>query len=86
MAVTLRRVGICGCPQTAQLSHVRRLPPIRGGRERQQDVGAQSVPEACTRQVILAVVYGSRSAWRTVAGIRHRVMGLMGDSTKPRER
>ena len=36
--------------------------------------------------VVLAVVYGSRSAWRTVARIRHRVMGLMGDSTKPRER
>ncbi len=36
--------------------------------------------------LVLAVVYGSRSAWRTVASIRHRVMGLMGDSTKPRER
>jgi hypothetical protein len=33
-----------------------------------------------------AVGYGSRSAWSTVASIRHRVMGLMGDSMKPRER
>ena len=30
--------------------------------------------------------YDSRSAWPTVASIRHSVMGLMGDAMKPRER
>lgn len=30
--------------------------------------------------------YGSRNALSTVASIRHWVMGLMGDSMKPRER
>lgn len=30
--------------------------------------------------------YDSRRAWWTVASSRHSVMGLMGDSMKPRER
>lgn len=30
--------------------------------------------------------YGSRNAWPIVASIKHRVMGLTGDSMKPRER